>query len=82
LASLILRLVTDKAAHEKMSQALEPWHQADAAELIAERMLALMGAMRPNCSKPLAAAVESTSRIPQSAFQDDSSNVRSSQQTA
>jgi UDP-N-acetylglucosamine--N-acetylmuramyl-(pentapeptide) pyrophosphoryl-undecaprenol N-acetylglucosamine transferase len=82
LAALILRLVADRAAHEKMSQALQPWHQAGAAELIAERMLALMGAMHPSGSQPFASAAASTSRLAQSAFQDDSSNLRANQQTA
>jgi UDP-N-acetylglucosamine--N-acetylmuramyl-(pentapeptide) pyrophosphoryl-undecaprenol N-acetylglucosamine transferase len=45
LASLVLRLLTDKSAYTTMTKALEPWHHANAAELIAERMIALMEAM-------------------------------------
>jgi UDP-N-acetylglucosamine--N-acetylmuramyl-(pentapeptide) pyrophosphoryl-undecaprenol N-acetylglucosamine transferase len=45
LASLVLRLLTDKPAHAAMAKALEHWHHANAAELIAERMIALMEAM-------------------------------------
>ncbi len=45
LAERILSLVTNLAAHDQMSRALERWHQANAAELIAERMIALMEAM-------------------------------------
>jgi len=40
LASLVLRLLTDKPSHAAMAKALEHWHHADAAELIAERMIA------------------------------------------
>jgi UDP-N-acetylglucosamine--N-acetylmuramyl-(pentapeptide) pyrophosphoryl-undecaprenol N-acetylglucosamine transferase len=82
LASLILRLVTDRTAHANMSHALAPWHQAKAAELIAERMLALMGAMHRTPATALATDAESASRRPQSAFRDDSSNVRANQQIA
>ena len=45
LASLILRLLTDQPSHAAMAKALEPWHHANAAELIAERMIALVEAM-------------------------------------
>jgi len=45
LASLVLRLLADKPAHAAMSKALEHWHHANAAELIAERMIALVEAM-------------------------------------
>ena len=45
LASLVLRLLNDKASHAAMARALERWHRADAAEVIAERMIALMEAM-------------------------------------
>ena len=40
LASHVLRLLTDKSAHAAMSKALDYWHHANAAELIAERMIA------------------------------------------
>jgi UDP-N-acetylglucosamine--N-acetylmuramyl-(pentapeptide) pyrophosphoryl-undecaprenol N-acetylglucosamine transferase len=51
LASLILRLLTDNPAHAAMAKALEDWHNASAAELIAERMMALTDAMRGENSK-------------------------------
>jgi len=44
LASRLLSLLTDKSAHATMTKALEHWHHADAAEMIAERMIALMEA--------------------------------------
>ena len=45
LASLVLSIATDKAKRASMATALAGWHQADAAELIAERVIALMEAM-------------------------------------
>ena len=45
LAERILSLVANQSAHAEMSRALERWHHANAAELIAERMIALMEAM-------------------------------------
>jgi UDP-N-acetylglucosamine--N-acetylmuramyl-(pentapeptide) pyrophosphoryl-undecaprenol N-acetylglucosamine transferase len=45
LASLVLRLLADKVSHAAMAKALERWHRADAAEVIAERMIALMEVM-------------------------------------
>jgi UDP-N-acetylglucosamine--N-acetylmuramyl-(pentapeptide) pyrophosphoryl-undecaprenol N-acetylglucosamine transferase len=42
LASLILDLINNPAAHAAMATALERWHAPHAAELIAERMLALV----------------------------------------
>jgi UDP:flavonoid glycosyltransferase YjiC (YdhE family) len=51
LASFVLRLLTDKLAHTAMTKALEPWHHANAAELIAERMIALVEAMHGGHSK-------------------------------
>ncbi len=42
LAAQLLGLLTNAAAHDVMKTALESWHRADAAEAIAERMLALM----------------------------------------
>jgi UDP-N-acetylglucosamine--N-acetylmuramyl-(pentapeptide) pyrophosphoryl-undecaprenol N-acetylglucosamine transferase len=45
LASLVLRLLTDKPTHDAMLKALGQWHHANAAELIAERMIARMEAM-------------------------------------
>ena len=44
LAAQLLGLLTNAAAHDVMKTALESWHRADAAEAIAERMLALMEA--------------------------------------
>jgi UDP-N-acetylglucosamine--N-acetylmuramyl-(pentapeptide) pyrophosphoryl-undecaprenol N-acetylglucosamine transferase len=46
LAALVLGIVTDDAKRASMSQGLARWHQADAAESIAERMIALMRAQR------------------------------------
>ena len=51
LASLVLRLLTDKPAHAAMTKALEHWHHTNAAELIAERMIARMEAMHGGRSK-------------------------------
>lgn len=47
LASLVLDIANDTAKRESMAKALETWHRADAAELIAERIVALMRAMHP-----------------------------------
>jgi UDP-N-acetylglucosamine--N-acetylmuramyl-(pentapeptide) pyrophosphoryl-undecaprenol N-acetylglucosamine transferase len=44
-ASLVLRLLNDLPSRTAMTKALERWHRADAAEVIAERMIALMEAM-------------------------------------
>jgi UDP-N-acetylglucosamine--N-acetylmuramyl-(pentapeptide) pyrophosphoryl-undecaprenol N-acetylglucosamine transferase len=44
LANVLTRLFADDTARETMRRALDRFHHADAAELIAERMLALMGA--------------------------------------
>ncbi len=44
LAAQLLGLLTNAAAYDVMKTALESWHRADAAEAIAERMLALMEA--------------------------------------
>jgi UDP-N-acetylglucosamine--N-acetylmuramyl-(pentapeptide) pyrophosphoryl-undecaprenol N-acetylglucosamine transferase len=45
LASLVLRLLKDKPVHTAMSKALDRWHHANAAELIAERMITRMEAI-------------------------------------
>lgn len=50
LASTLTRLFADSAAREAMRRALDRFHHADAAELIAERMLALLGA-RPGAAR-------------------------------
>jgi UDP-N-acetylglucosamine--N-acetylmuramyl-(pentapeptide) pyrophosphoryl-undecaprenol N-acetylglucosamine transferase len=44
LASLVLSIVTDPAKRGSMTRGLGGWHRADAAEVIAERMIALMEA--------------------------------------
>lgn len=44
LANVLTRLFADDTARETMRRALDRFHHADAAELIAERMLALIGA--------------------------------------
>lgn len=46
LAAHVLSIATDPARRASMAKALERWHTADAAELIAERMIALMEAMQ------------------------------------
>jgi len=82
LASLILNLVHAQATRSGMTQALERWHRSHAAELIAERILALMQAMRgkpwnrPTISDPLAG------RSSHAVTQDGSSDLRASQRTA
>ena len=47
LADSILKLVTDSAARAAASEALARWHTPHAAELIAERILALVQARSP-----------------------------------
>jgi hypothetical protein len=44
LARLLTRLFSDAGSRESMRRALDPFHHADAAEIIADRMLALLGA--------------------------------------
>jgi UDP-N-acetylglucosamine--N-acetylmuramyl-(pentapeptide) pyrophosphoryl-undecaprenol N-acetylglucosamine transferase len=44
LAAKLIPLVTDATARATMQTALEAWHHADAAEVIAEKMIALMEA--------------------------------------
>lgn len=44
LAAKLIPLLTDSAARTAMQTALESWHHADAAEVIAEKMIALMEA--------------------------------------
>lgn len=51
LASLVLSIVMDKTKRDAMAKALEGWHRADAAELIAERVMALMEAMHGGSRK-------------------------------
>ena len=44
LAAQLIGMLTNAAAYDVMKTVLESWHRADAAEAIAERMLALMEA--------------------------------------
>jgi UDP-N-acetylglucosamine--N-acetylmuramyl-(pentapeptide) pyrophosphoryl-undecaprenol N-acetylglucosamine transferase len=48
LASMILSVILDEALREKMARALDRWHWPHAAELIAERMLALLQVRHPD----------------------------------
>jgi UDP-N-acetylglucosamine--N-acetylmuramyl-(pentapeptide) pyrophosphoryl-undecaprenol N-acetylglucosamine transferase len=56
LASLVLSIVIDPAKREAMIKGLGGWHREDAAELIAERMIALMQARHGGLSKREGAA--------------------------
>ena len=51
LGALVLRLLTDQPSRTAMSKALDQWHHANAAELIAERMIARMEAIHGGRSK-------------------------------
>ncbi len=65
LASLILSLVQQPGVHAAMAQALERWHQAHAAQLIAERILARLEARRgTNWKRPALAAGSAASQQP------------------
>ena len=66
LASLVLHVLADKPTHTAMANALDQWHHANAAELIAERMIALMEAMKGKNSKSQA---PSSKEIPNSKLQ-------------
>ena len=44
LAAMVIPLLTDTTARAAMQTALESWHRADAAEIIAEKIIALMEA--------------------------------------
>lgn len=63
LASLVLRLLMDKPAHVAMAKALDQWHHANAAELIAERMIARMEAMHGGRWKRTEVPKSSGSRV-------------------
>jgi len=63
LAERIVSVVTNQTAHAEISRALERWHYANAAELIAERMIALMEAMHGGRWKRAASPNESGFRV-------------------
>ena len=70
LADRILSLIGNKSAHAEMCRALERWHHANAAELIAERMIALMEAMHGGRWKRAEAPNESGFRVLQLAVRN------------
>lgn len=70
LAGRILSLVANHAAHAEMSRALERWYHANAAELIAERMIALMEAMHGRRWKRAASPNDAGFRVLQLAVQN------------
>ena len=82
LASLILSLVQHPDAHAAMAQALERWHQAHAAELIAERILALLEARHGRHWKRSAIPTGSASPKLPSTTQDGSSHFKPSRHPA
>jgi UDP-N-acetylglucosamine--N-acetylmuramyl-(pentapeptide) pyrophosphoryl-undecaprenol N-acetylglucosamine transferase len=77
LASQVLSLIKDQAAHAAMMKALEHWDAPHAAELIAERMLAMVEAINPGRWRVAVAGGQSAPDIHHS-FSDAQSDLRPS----
>jgi UDP-N-acetylglucosamine--N-acetylmuramyl-(pentapeptide) pyrophosphoryl-undecaprenol N-acetylglucosamine transferase len=82
LASHVLSLINDKAAHTAMAKALERWDAPHAAELIAERMLAMLEAISPGRWQTAAPPGQSTFDIRHSSFSHAQSDLKSSHHLA
>jgi hypothetical protein len=82
LAALLLGLINDPAAGAAMARALEAWDAPHAAELIADRMLALVEAASHGRWQLAADRNGSGLSILTSKLRDDSSRLKPSQQPA
>jgi UDP-N-acetylglucosamine--N-acetylmuramyl-(pentapeptide) pyrophosphoryl-undecaprenol N-acetylglucosamine transferase len=82
LAPLVLSLLDDTPSHTAMAKALEQWHAPHAAELIADRMLALVEATSHGRWKFSAAGRGSAFPNGHSEIKDGSSQLRPGQQPA
>jgi len=82
LATLVLSLLNDSPARATMAKALEAWDAPHAAEVIADRMLALVEATSQGRWKRTPGAIGLVQADSSSKARDDSSRLRTSQQPA
>jgi len=82
LATLVLRLLNDVSARASMAKALEAWDAPHAAELIADRMLALVEATSQGRWKRASGAIGLVRADSSSEVRNDSSRLSTGQQLA